>query len=95
MNLFSTLPQYSILCVTCSTVTVVWDTSHVCLYTSVLVTTTEIESGILENPQASGTTYAIYRKLDGIEADIEVPTTSRWVESTSVVTLWLSEILQM
>jgi len=41
------------------------------------VTTTEIEAGITTNPLAPSTTFGIYRKFDGIEADVEDPSTSR------------------
>ena len=41
----------------------------------VTVTTTEIETGIVNNLTASGTTYSIYRCLQGVEEDIEHPRT--------------------
>ena len=44
-------------------------------FVCVSVTTTEIETGIVNNPTASGTTYSIYRCLLGVEEDIEHPRT--------------------
>ncbi|XP_067945451.1 uncharacterized protein [Watersipora subatra] len=48
------------------------------------VTTTEIETGILGNSQGSGRTYAIYRKLEGIEDDVEIASTAKFIDVQTV-----------